>query len=249
VIAGGETLYVLDNSGHDLKVLTTEGKQLANFGIDKITECSSFSASDDFYVFNNIPRENVPSNVGLFLLVSGRPQSRKRMGATINTKEGLAFSVFNRAFLSANESSIFGAFKSYPAVFRYDSEGREIFFKNIKENDEIKKLEKWGKRKNVDIPEKVRGNKNVTALIYCDGFGVNGRCESFCALNVNHGSDGVILVFDGAGKAIRKIVPQYEKRRVRIERILVQDESLYTLVSAKDRKGIYLVNINLKEVR
>jgi hypothetical protein len=232
VFVNQDIVYVLDQSGNKLKMFSLEGEFISAFKIDEEMSVKSFFVTENLVILNAFHRKkyNETKPISIF---TNKLEGIKEIGKIIKTPSFLACITFNEMFITFCDNSIYGCLRSYPLIFRYDIDGKEIFYKNLRDMHikEIITIENEGRKRGVDAPESVKENNRVRSMIYCDGFGTNGNGDIYYALNFDKAKKGIILHMDSKGELIEKTILKVNNKQARIERLFIKKNEYFALVN------------------
>ena len=215
----GNSILVAHMEGKKLKRFSLSGQFISAFDIKDCTHmntirvhngniyCDARYEADDWYKRNAI---SVFNTKGEYI---------KGIGKSLKTPDLASYRIFNASFFHINTKHIYGTFIFYPIIFKYDLDGRTIFYKdlgemNIPEIDEINKLVSQG---GFDTP-KERKSSQPNVLLgtrYCLGFDVNENNHLYYSL-VSFSGLNSTLHFDSNGALLEKLILEKDDRLVKV---------------------------------
>lgn len=199
VYGKGDLIYVLNDSGKELKVFERSGRFVSKFALgDRLIGSYSLLVVGKEVV---IPIRAWGRNIEdvhrqkLMTVFDSSGRILREFGKTIQCASAYAQHVFNSVYLALHRGIIYGAFRNLPIIFAYDLNGNEIYFKNLTDAgiSEIDKLVRQSREELLDTPEKIGKDGGINGMTYCRGIGVNKR-QFYFALPDS------ILVFDDQGR-------------------------------------------------
>jgi hypothetical protein len=152
------------------------------------------------------------------------------IGKSLKTPDLFTYEFFNASYFQVGDKGITGAFKSSPVIFKYDADGRSIFYKdlgkmNIPEVDERLKIvsediyDTPEERKSAD-PDIIQG------VFYSNGCIVENSGDIYYDFLSFSGAH-VLLHFDSGGNLLEKLVLEKENRPVSIFGIYIKNTVRY----------------------
>jgi len=154
----------------------------------------------------------------------------------VNTPSSKASSVFNEMYMVYYDNSVYGSLRTLPAIFRNNINGKEIFYKDLREMNikEILTIENQGVKRGIDTPESIKDNNRIRCMIYCDGFSIGGDGDIYYALNYDKARKGLILHMNSEGELIEKIILKVNNEQSGIERIFITKNENFALLNTNN---------------
>jgi hypothetical protein len=226
----GNSILVAHREGKKLKRFSLSGQFISAFDIKDCIHmntirvhngsiyCDARYEADDWYKRNAI---SVFNSKGEYI---------KGIGKNLKTQDWVSYRIFNAAFFQVKNNHIYGTFKCYPVIFKYDLNGRTIFYKdlgkmNIPEIDEINNRVNQGE---FDTPEKRKSSQPnvIRGTQYCIGFDVSENNHIYYSL-VSFPGFNSILHFDSNGNLLEKLILEKGDRPIKIRGIHIKKSVKY----------------------
>ncbi|UCH98137.1 MAG: hypothetical protein JSV88_15150, partial [Candidatus Aminicenantes bacterium] len=154
----------------------------------------------------------------------------KEIGKSLKTQDWVSYRIFNAAIFQVKNNQIYGTYKCYPVIFKYDLEGRIIFYLNLGEMSipEIDEISKQVREGSFDTPGEKKSKKInvVRGTQYCMGFDVDENSHLYYALGSTAGLH-LILHLDSNGKLLEKIILEKDNHIVKIRGLYIRESIRY----------------------
>lgn len=240
----GEYLFILNNTGKEIKIFSTEGRYINSFKIDDVFQAQSI-VTNSRLIFVDFRYKNWKAydNSHLITSLSIDGQIIKRFGALIESDNFSRYVEFNLVYLSLVDDFLFGAFKFLPIIFCYKTNGNKRFYRDLKECnvEEINIIMERVKKENFDLPgKKVKLNQYFRGKVFCDGLAVDQAKNLFYVINC-YKSEGflfdksIILIFNENGKLIKKIIPKLDDENIIIHQIALSTKGYIFGIGRRDK--------------
>lgn len=239
ICVDGDSILVSYREGKKIKRYSLTGEFISSFDVVDAFQintlrahagkiyCDARYSSDDWYKRKAI---SVFDAGGKYL---------KGIGKSLKTPDSMTYEFFNTSYFQVRDNNITGAFKSSPVIFKYDLDGRTVFYKdlgkmNISEVDERLKIVNGSAYDTPGEKKSVESN-TIRGVFYSNGCIVddNGHIYyDFISFSGTH----VLLHFDSDGNLVEKLMLEKENRPVKIFGIYIRDSVRYGLGCVKTFK-------------
>lgn len=154
----------------------------------------------------------------------------KEIGKSLKINDWVSYRLFNAAIFQVKNNHIYGTFKCHPVIFKYDLEGRNIFYKDLGEMNipEIDEINKQVKESSFDTPSEKKSKKInvIRGTQYCMGFDVDENNHLYYALGSTAGLH-LILHLDSDGKLLEKIILEKDNQILKIRGLYIRESIKY----------------------
>lgn len=240
----GNSILVSNREGKAVKRFSLNGEFISSFDIPDVflvdtirahdgkIYCDARYKTDDWYKRNAI---SVFDAGGKFL---------KGIGKSLKTTEMFTYQFFNTVYFQVQGNHIIGAFKSSPVIYKYDLDGRTVFYidlgkLNIPEVDEkLKQVNESaydtpGQRKSTD-------SNTIMGVFYSTGCVVDPDGHLYYDF-ITSSESHIILHFDSSGSLLEKLILEKEDHPVILRGIYIRKSVRYGIGSFKNfKEGLML---------
>ncbi len=156
----------------------------------------------------------------------------KEIGKNLKTNDWVSYRIFNAAIFQVKNNHIYGTFKCYPVIFKYDLEGRKVFYQDLGEMGipEIDEINKQIREGSFDTHKEKKSKKInvIRGTQYCMGFDVDESSHLYYALGSTAGLH-LILHLDSDGKLLEKIILEKDNHILKIRGLYIRESKKYGL--------------------
>jgi len=202
-------IYII-NGDNSVKVYDLNGKFKKKISIqEELYGASSIVVSSKKMIFLDSKNKSKFLNKKLISCFNESGKLIKIFGNIITTKDIEAYCFFNKAKLTIdNKDNIYGAFFYYPVIFKYTSQGRLGFYKNLRKSKikGVLEIDKFVKESNLsfETPENVISEDGIYSIRYIFGIEVIKN-------NLLCGIRRKIYIFDLNGNYKNKVIKLFIK--------------------------------------
>lgn len=224
-----------------VKIFTTDGMYQSGFKIPNFWIASSIHIYKNLILvdvrYKDTKNYNKQSLISVFD-INGNYVNK--FGRIIECQKWGGYLNFNSYFIDVVDEKIYGTFPIYPIIFCYDFNGKELFFKDLRNDriEEINQIQNEIIERGMDTPDTIHKEEGTSTLEFCRGFGVSDEKHIFYALNIYKPiKKHYILHFDEEGNLKEKIILKkdntYLKNILRFS--LEKNNTFYGIGSYKDK--------------
>lgn len=222
----GDKVFVLNHTGREIKVFNRNGKYISGFKIPK----ASFSHT--LYVYGNkiitdtkykeLKNYNKQKLISVF---NEKGKKIKSFGRILKCQTFLGYKQFNSIYIDIIDNNIVGAFANYPIIFRYDFDGNEIFYKDLRKLKirEIQALKERSLKLGMDTPESIKTDNALRFVNYCSGFGANRDHQIYYSVKNKY----CVLHFDENGNLLEKLILKLRNNPLTVEKMYVNEKGIF----------------------
>lgn len=196
------SLYLCQVDKHRILKFNLNGNLLKQIGHEG-HEKQSLYYPQGVYVKDHRYRVNDWKDQHLISIFTKSGKISGSFGRTHPAKRLLVYRILNRTYLSIYGDFICGAFEFVPVVFRYNLNGKEILFKDLRDITFDDELERMLSR-SLDDSEEDHIPGRVRAITYISGFYIDGAGNYLLSINFSEKKKAVMLVLNQDGEPSEK---------------------------------------------
>jgi hypothetical protein len=236
------TLFILDQEGKKVKSFSLYGSFLSSFEIKDAFSTESIFIANDEILLSVKCRSNKGYNenrlVSVFSLTG---QKLRDFGNVVKSVKYDGYLMFNRVRVFGQGKRVFIPHNFWPLVRIFEGE-KEIKTINLLdlELDEINEIAGDGKKRNVDTPLSITGEKGVRSMIYCSGFSPISQKEFYYAANFERNTKSVLFILDENGRCKKRMKFEFMGKPLMIKAIKYKDGDKYCIATREQEQKIYL---------
>jgi len=209
VLVDGDSILVLDNGGSQVKRFSLSGQFISIFKMKEGAHTNTIRVHDG-KIYGDVRYEShdwaARKPISVF---TEKGECLKEIGVILKTTDWNSYQFFNGLLFRIKGNHIYGAVEFHPVIFKYDLDGRTVFYKNlgkmkIPEIDEINGFVKKGAFDTPGEKKTTESNKIVTRK-YCRGFEIDENNHFYYSF-VTVSNLNLILHFDSDGNLLEKLV-------------------------------------------
>ncbi|MFX0136464.1 MAG: hypothetical protein ACFFDN_22680 [Candidatus Hodarchaeota archaeon] len=196
-----EDIYVINKGGEEVKIFDIKGECKAKFSLIENNRADSIAVDSQGLIYINSRNKNHFKKKKLISVYNLKGKFIKSFGRIIEANNYAAYSTFNSTNLIIDDNNIYGNFNYYPNFFKYNLEGKEIYFKDMRDYKikEIFELDKKASSMGIFGQINSGESKGIKALPY--NYGI----EIFDGDIIINNIAGKLFCFDNSGKFIKEL--------------------------------------------
>lgn len=232
ILVDKDSLLIGDFEGGKIKRFSLDGEFISVFEIENGIHLNTIRVRNGLIYTDVRYKVDGFAQKKLITVFNEKGEKNKEFGKIVGKTNWVSYRVFNSSIFEIGGDGIYGSFMFHPVIFKYDTDGEMIFFKNLSEYiiPEIDVLSETEKERGLDTPgEKKSAPSNQLRFIrYCGGFSIGENDHLYYALS-GFADIPYILHFDSKGKFLRKIFLTYNDEIIKIQGLFIRKQSNYVV--------------------
>jgi hypothetical protein len=242
--------YIFDEGGKKLKIWDISGNFLFERRFENVFIADSSCITDKYIIFSPKYKDRINYNKKKLISVYTKASKKiKNFGKIIKCKNYEAYVVFNKISLKVKNNYIYGCFENYPIVFCYNIEGKEVFYKDLREFNikEINNIDKKFKTGGFDTPESIKRKKGIYSIRFNSSIEIDNRNNIYISIQMFQPFKSVILKLDKDGNLLQKIYLKYKEKPIHdiFQVYRIKNNLFYIIGKIIDDKDLYLFKVNI----
>lgn len=195
-------IYVINKGGEEIKIFDMKGEFKKKFFLIEGNYADSIAVDSEGLIYINSRNQKHFKEKKLISVYDQTGKFIKSFGRIIEAKNFAAYRTFNTTNLIIDDNCIYGNFISYPIFFKYTLEGKEVYFKDMRDYRIKEIFELDEKASFMGIFDQINSSesKGIKSLVY--NYGIEVFDRDILINNIT----GKLFCFDNSGKFIKELI-------------------------------------------